>query len=160
MVTLADLVRATGAKPRSVQLWADAGVLIPETGTDREGSGRHRQFSKLEAVIACVIARFAADKVAIGALKGIAHSLRQNQFLAGEEWALKEAMEGRGRSFLQVTSFPHEPTGKTAYMVHMINSSRSSIQLIKFLEERASGAANMHVIDLDYTLRILRSMAL
>src|SRR5271157_1387816 len=104
LATLADIVKATGAKPRTVQLWADAGVIVPEPGSDREGSGRHRQFSKREAAIACIIAPFAVEKVAIGGLKAIAFGLRQEMQLdAGGIWASNEAYLRRGRNFVQIT---------------------------------------------------------
>lgn len=74
--TLADVARLTGAKPRSVQLWADAGVIKPVEGTDREGSGKHRQFRISEVAIAMVVSKFAPEQVAIGGLKGIAFTVR------------------------------------------------------------------------------------
>jgi hypothetical protein len=157
--TLADIVKSTEAKPRTVQLWADAGVIVPDPGSDREGSGRHRQFSKREVVIACIVARFAAEKVAIGGLKAIALELRRNaEFLSGEQWALNEAFLGKGRNFVQITSFTNLWTGQTSYNVRLINSARSSMPLIQFLEEGASGSSKLSVIDLDHALRHLRQM--
>jgi hypothetical protein len=159
LATLADIVKATGAKPRTVQLWADAGVIVPEAGTDREGSGRHRQFSKREAAIACVIAPFAAEKVAIGALKAIALQLRgEIELTAGGQWALNQAFLGKGINFVQVTSFTNVDTGQRNYMVSLINSARSSKPLSLFLEEGASGSAKLNVIDLDHALRPLLQM--
>ena len=159
MATLADIVKATGAKPRTVQLWADAGVIVPEPGSDREGSGRHRQFSKIEVAIACIVAPFAAEKVAIGGLKAIALELRGNvEFLAGEQWALKEALDSKGRNFVQITSFLNVETRQRRYMVRLINSRRAATPLIKFLEEGANGPAKLNVIDLDYALRHLRQL--
>jgi hypothetical protein len=159
LVTLADIVRATGAKPRTVQLWADAGVIVPEPGSDREGSGRHRHFSKREAAIACIIARFAVEKVAIGGLKAIAFQLRGSiEFLSGDKWALDRAFLGKGRNFVQITSFSDVESGQRKYIVRLINSVRASMPLIQFLEEGASGSAKLNVIDLDHALRPLRQM--
>jgi MerR HTH family regulatory protein len=74
--TLADLVRVTGAKRRSLQLWADAGVIEPERGTNRKGTGTHRQFSREQAIVACIIRGFAERQMAIGELLTIAKRIR------------------------------------------------------------------------------------
>jgi hypothetical protein len=66
--TLADLERVTGAKRRSLQLWADAGVIKARKGTDRAGTGTHRLFSPEEAVVACIVHAFAQHQIAIGEL--------------------------------------------------------------------------------------------
>jgi hypothetical protein len=159
VATLADIVRATGAKARSVQLWADAGVLLPDPDTDREGSGRHRQFSKREAMIACIIAPFAAEKVAIGGLKAIARGLRDDiRFSSGEARVLNEALAARGRNFVQITTFLDDESGKTGYAIRLINSDHTNMPLLQFLEEGASGSAKMNIIDLDHVLRPIREM--
>jgi hypothetical protein len=74
--TLADLVRVTGAKRRSLQLWADAAVILADRSTDRAGTGTHRRFSRDEAIIACVIHAFALHQIAIGELFHIAIAVR------------------------------------------------------------------------------------
>jgi hypothetical protein len=74
--TLSELSKATGAKPRSIQLWADAGIIKAAAATERAGSGTHRRFNRQEAVIACILAPFAEQKVAIGGLSQIARGLR------------------------------------------------------------------------------------
>jgi DNA-binding transcriptional MerR regulator len=74
--TLADLVRVTGAKRRSLQLWADAGVIEPERGTNRAGTGTHRRFSREQAIVACIIRGFAERQMAIGELLTIAKRIR------------------------------------------------------------------------------------
>jgi hypothetical protein len=125
MVTLSDISKATGAKPRSVQLWADAGVIIPEPGTDREGSGRHREFSKSEVIIACIVAPFAADKMSIGGLLGLARVVRDH-WLDKNTKALDDAINGIGNNFLLVASGRIDPVkyvtdgGEPELMTHMI----------------------------------------
>jgi DNA-binding transcriptional MerR regulator len=74
--TLSELAKITGAKPRSIQLWADAGIIKAAAATERAGSGTHRRFDRQEAVIACVLTPFADQKIAIGGLSQIAHWLR------------------------------------------------------------------------------------
>jgi hypothetical protein len=73
---LADLAQVTGAKRRSLQLWADAGVIRAEKSTDRGGSGTHRRFSRDEAIIACIVHGFALHQIAIGELLIISGKVR------------------------------------------------------------------------------------
>src|SRR5262245_28796105 len=74
--TLADLTRITGAKRRSVQLWAEAGVIHAKRETERRGTGTHRRFSRTEAIIACIVHAFARQQMAIGALLTISKAVR------------------------------------------------------------------------------------
>jgi hypothetical protein len=75
--TLADLERVTGAKRRSLQLWADAGVIKAMKGTNRAGTGTHRTFSREEAIVACVVYAFALHQIAIGELLSISTKVRE-----------------------------------------------------------------------------------
>ena len=77
MYTLADLTRFSKAKRRSVQLWAEAGAIVAETGTEREGSGVHRLFDRNEAIIACVLGALATHGITIGKLISAGDLLRQ-----------------------------------------------------------------------------------
>jgi hypothetical protein len=83
--TLADLARVTGAKRRSLQLWADSKIIIAHGGTDRAGTGTHRRFSRGEAIVACVIHAFALHQIAIGELFRIALVVRFFVQIAGGE---------------------------------------------------------------------------
>jgi hypothetical protein len=103
MMTLSEVARISGAKPRSVQLWADAGVILPVAGTDREGSGRHRLFDSDEVILAVVMARFAAEQIAIGALRSFSTSIRRA--LVGNP-LLAKAISGQSEIFLIVHSRP------------------------------------------------------
>jgi hypothetical protein len=155
MATLADIAKATGAKPRSIQLWADAGVLLPDVGTDREGSGRHRRFSKLEVVVACIVAPFANEKVAIGGLKAIASQVRQTMTLGHslETHPIRDALEGRGENYIAISTFPRE--GKTGYLVVTVGGHISK-SLPTFLAEMTSGGAKLNVLSLNTLLKPIR----
>jgi hypothetical protein len=48
--TLADVVRESSAKRRSVQLWPDADIIRADSSTDRKGTGTHRRFGRDPAV--------------------------------------------------------------------------------------------------------------
>jgi hypothetical protein len=74
--TLADLVRVTGAKRRSLQLWADAGVIKAKKGTNRAGTGTHRLFSRDEAIVACIVNSFGIHQMPIGQLLNVASVCR------------------------------------------------------------------------------------
>jgi hypothetical protein len=74
--TLADLAHITGAKRRSLQLWADARAIVAELPTDHAGTGVHRRFSRDEAIIACILSAFASHQISIGGLVQIAKSVR------------------------------------------------------------------------------------
>jgi hypothetical protein len=76
--SLGDLVEITGAKRRSIQLWADAGVIQAERATERAGTGVHRRFSRTEAIVACVIHPFAERQIAIGELLSISALIRSS----------------------------------------------------------------------------------
>jgi hypothetical protein len=75
--SLADLTKLTGAKRRTVQLWAEAGAIIADPGTDRAGTGTHRKFSRQEAIISLVIDPLARLHVSIGDLLKVASSVRR-----------------------------------------------------------------------------------
>jgi hypothetical protein len=76
--SLADLVEITGAKPRSLQIWAERGVIQPIKSTSGAGTGHHRLFSRAEAIIACIIHPFAMRQMAIGELLDLSGAIRQH----------------------------------------------------------------------------------
>lgn len=75
--TLADVVELTGAKRRSVQLWADAGIVRAVEGTDRAGTGVHRRFDSDEVKLIALLAPLARFGVPIGWLRTFAKSFRE-----------------------------------------------------------------------------------
>jgi hypothetical protein len=76
MFTLADLTRMSGAKRRTVQLWAEGGALLADPVTERQGSGVHRIFNRDEAVICLILSRVEQWHVSIGRLRQIAAGIR------------------------------------------------------------------------------------
>ena len=74
--SLSDLENLTGAKRRSIQLWADAGVIRAYPRTDRRGTGTHRRFSRDEAIVGCIIAGLAIRQRPIGELLRLSNVIR------------------------------------------------------------------------------------
>jgi hypothetical protein len=109
--TLADLERVTGAKRRSLQLWADAGVIEADRSTRRAGTGTHRRFSRNEAIIACIIHGFALHQMAIGELFYVSMCLRvwlepgQERVPKRLAGIVNAATRGEGNTLLAVESW-------------------------------------------------------
>lgn len=75
--SLADVVRISGAKARSVQLWANAEAILANPATEKRGTGIHRRYSRNELIIACCLAGFSRRQVGIGELKRIGSAVRE-----------------------------------------------------------------------------------
>ena len=121
---LKEVAGLTGAKPRSLQLWADAGVLQPLPKTNRAGSGTHRHFPKREVEIAAVLVPLARLGATIGKLKRFAtryRKLRTKQ-LKGVKQAkrdlrvLQRAQAGDGINYLIYYDSPDE--GSEMHFMH------------------------------------------
>jgi len=98
--TLADLTKLTSAKRRSVQIWAEAGVIqaIPET--ERAGTGTHRRFSRSEAIIACLINAWARRQQPVGVLQRIAALFREGLENPYIRKSIDKAINGNGEIYV------------------------------------------------------------
>jgi hypothetical protein len=98
--SLSDLEDLTAAKRRSIQLWADAGVIRAYPRTDRRGTGTHRRFSRDEAIIACIIAGLANRQRPIGELLRLSVVIRN--FLNSGKFrkSVEAAISGKNESFM------------------------------------------------------------
>ncbi len=76
-LTLSKVVEVTGAKRRSVQLWADAGFIHAVEGTDRAGTGVHRRFDSNEVKLIALLVPLAKWGVPIGWLRHFTKSFRE-----------------------------------------------------------------------------------
>ncbi len=108
--SLADLTKlmGEGAKRRTVQLWAEAGVIQADPDTERAGAGTHRRFSKDEAIIACIIRAFASAGMNIGSLLRFSKALRLLLDRKGVRANIAAAIADDGRVFLKVLSTPKQ----------------------------------------------------
>ena len=163
MASFSEIASATGAKPRTVQLWADAGVIIAEPGTDREGSGRHRKFGKSEVIIACIVAPFAVDKMAIGGLLNIARTIRHVNPEANVK-QFDSAIEGTSSSFLIILMRHFDPGKVTMYsgpltpIISIIEGDESNQRLAEFMAEATTDFPMVKILSLNSVLKPVKSM--
>ncbi|RWN26531.1 MAG: MerR family transcriptional regulator [Mesorhizobium sp.] len=115
--TLSDLAKITGAKRRTLQLWAEAGVIL--TDEVHGGTGTYRRYSRQEASIACLMVPFARLQMSIGALARLSTNIRR--ILEGEgqgefRWRdIEASIAGTARSYLLVSTW-EEDTAVTLYV--------------------------------------------
>ena len=91
--SLSDIVSLSNARPRSVQLWADAAAILANPATEKRGTGTHRRFGRDEAIIACCLTGFARRQVGIGELKRIGRAIRRRLKEPTARRLLKEVIE-------------------------------------------------------------------
>jgi hypothetical protein len=143
MATLADIAKASRAKPRAVQLWADAGAIRAEPETDRAGSGRHRLFTRNEVIIARVLAPFAEEKIAIGGLIEIGRVVRGLLYSPSPyRAAFDNAVKGKGKNYLVVSpaktfTISSLDSTITANMLMMILDLAKDAELVKIVSLNA-----------------------
>jgi hypothetical protein len=53
--TVADLIKATDAKPRTIKFWVDRGLIRATKASEGGGHGVHRQFTRNELILACLL---------------------------------------------------------------------------------------------------------
>ncbi|CAA6603497.1 hypothetical protein MTBLM1_10517 [Rhodospirillaceae bacterium LM-1] len=95
LVTLNQLAKLVGAKPRALQLWTDGGALKPLEGTDRKGSGAWRLYSQVECELAAILTEaHKAFHLPVGMLTELAGALRRQEGKAGQEEAFERARRG------------------------------------------------------------------
>jgi hypothetical protein len=136
--SLADLVEVTGAKRRSLQIWADRGVIHPIKSTANAGTGVHRLFSRKEAIIACIIHPFALRQIAIGELLSISKLMRM--YLSDTSEPIEKAIRGAGTTMLSVESYYEG--GKN---LHWVDISGGGGPWIRFGEALKPGAFCMAI---------------
>jgi hypothetical protein len=151
--TLADLTRLTGAKRRSVQLWAEAGVIRADKTTERAGTGTHRRFSRDEAIVACLVHPFAMRQISIGELLNVSTAIRRHlnetpvsrdiiERVISREREAYLLMTTTGPDFWGATFFEPDPKSPNVYEaigVHMTN-------LLHHKEHGRAGAIAMAIL--------------
>ena len=74
--TVSEIARFIGEKPRTVQFWAEVGVLRPIEESFRKGKGVHRRFSRVEIDYANVAHLLSATNSPIGEIESVLHKIR------------------------------------------------------------------------------------
>ena len=74
--TLSEVAKVTGAKKRTIQVWADTGLIHPSNATSRRGTGVHRRFSEGEVKVAALLTPLANLGLTIGQLEWFAALFR------------------------------------------------------------------------------------
>jgi hypothetical protein len=144
--SLSDLVDVTGAKRRSLQLWAERGLIRAMEGTENAGTGVHRLFSRDEAIVACIAHAFAIRQISIGELLFICGGVRS--ILHGRRDLIESAVTGNGDTILSYESWWEEGQHKQSVALR-------SAKEIHFQTRREAGAMLM-VIRLETFLSKLR----
>ena len=142
--SLAELTAMTGAKRRSVQNWAEAGALVADPASDRQGTGVHRAFRRDEAIIAVILARLAEMHLPIGELKRIAQGLRES--LTHVRPMINSCIEGEETIRMTVHA------DRRVSLIGGMNSEKLLLPMVQL----NSGSEWMHVICLDKALSALR----
>jgi hypothetical protein len=110
--TLSTLAEITRMPKRSLQLWADAGVIKANPSTMREGSGVHRKFKREEAIVACIVAPFAKQKMAIGALEQVGDAVRRYLRLPRQiDGVRRAAANDDGKNYYLVVNWIADKSG-------------------------------------------------
>ena len=78
LYSASDVARLSGAPLRTVRYWALTRVLEAAPESDRAGTGKHRQFSKQEVLIACIVQYFAVKGLQVGHLTKISKTFRES----------------------------------------------------------------------------------
>jgi hypothetical protein len=176
--TLADVVKRTGARRRSIQLWADGGVILSSAATDRAGTGVHRSFAGEEVQLAALLAPLAGAGMPIGVLRHFAAIFRHALWLArgAPGWiaqgapgvadqiheslrdvgdGLKRAIEGVGQNYL-VCAYSPIGDARADIAVNMSTDERGPVCINPGVDFNVPAGMNVFII-LD-TTKILRSL--
>jgi DNA-binding transcriptional MerR regulator len=102
--SIADVARLSGAPKRSIQYWALSRVIETLPESDHAGTGKRRQFSRDEVIIACVVKSLSDKGLQIGRLTFIADGFR-NAILRNKllRQRIEDAIAGDDRVFLSNT---------------------------------------------------------
>lgn len=166
--TVAQLAKMVEAQPRTIQLWADFGVLVPTKGTQGAGTGTHRRFSITEVRVAALLVTFARIGVPRGVLKRAADKFRDalsptypksrlQTTLRELRNAANRAIEGKGLNFL------HYITDGEIFGLGVVTDQDEAGKAL--LDLRPSGlssilsesrSAHMGIIDLSIALKGLK----
>jgi DNA-binding transcriptional MerR regulator len=133
---LSDLTRITGGNRRTLQFWAEQGVL--RSGRQHEGSGVRREFDDGEVIVACAVNGLSSQGVPIGKLIAAAWGVRSHLVSPIHREMFNDAITGQGVNLLLLATYSAKSDGgpKETSEVSMFSDTRSDSNLedtIKFL---------------------------
>jgi hypothetical protein len=147
--SLAELTKIIGAKRRTVQLWAEGGVIQALPGTDRAGTGTHRRFSRDEAIIGCFVHAFSGElQLPIGVLIRLSRTVRGytenprftaiiNKAIANQA-AIYATLRSRGAPEFLLTEAGGAPRGELSIAIADASAARDKDDLHRLLGKHAT----------------------
>jgi hypothetical protein len=134
--TLSDLTRITGGNRRTVQFWAEQGVLL--STRQHEGSGVPREFDDHEVIVACVVNGFSLQGVPVGKLIAAADGIRNHLISPVNRAMFNDAITGQGINLFLLATYSAKSDGgpKETSEFSMFSDTRSDFTLedwFKFL---------------------------
>lgn len=141
--SLADVARISGAKPRSIQLWADRGVIDADPSTEARGSGKHRRFSRDRVIVACIVAQFAKQGVSIGNLLNIATGVYGFLIRWGKKRHnfFERAAAGTGWAYLVV-----HLSGEQVVAFTVVDDENPKMTFIEAIARGVKDGADVHAV--------------
>ena len=76
-ITLSQLAKCTGVRPRTLQFWTLNGVIQCDPKTEHGGPGVPRRYSEDEVAVALVLSEIIRMPLQVGALREIAERFRE-----------------------------------------------------------------------------------
>jgi hypothetical protein len=134
--TLSDITRITGGNRRTVQFWAEQGVL--RSTRQHEGSGVPREFDDREVIVACVVNGLSSQGVPVGKLIAAANGVRSHLVPPINREMFNDAIAGQGVNLLLLATYSAKSDvgPKETSEVSMFSDTRTDSTLedwIKFL---------------------------
>jgi hypothetical protein len=120
---LSDITRITGGNRRTLQFWAEQGVL--RSTRQHEGSGIPREFDDHEIVVACIVNGLSSQGVPISKLVGAANSVREYLRLPIYRASFNDAIEGRGINLLLLASYSGQNAQKWMFETSLFSDTRT-----------------------------------
>jgi hypothetical protein len=104
--TVADLIKATDANPRTIKYWVDRGLIRATKASEGGGHGIYRQFTRNELILACLLLPLAMGRRGnqtrtISELEELAKQIRLT--IRIEEDVFEEAVAGKEHHYLILT---------------------------------------------------------
>jgi hypothetical protein len=122
--SLSDITRITGGNRRTLQFWAEQGVL--RSTREHEGSGVPREFDDREAIVACVVNGLFSQGVPVGKLIAAAWGVREHLAVPINREMFNDAIAGQGVNLLFLASYSPKSDGpKWTSEVSMFSDTRT-----------------------------------